>query len=79
VEKAKHFEYSDKLAEDYQSRYKARAQNTSIAIFVAAAATALLSIVVANPLVATMPNLSIPEPPTRGFSVAVPYIYSAAW
>lgn len=45
AEKANQFESSDKLALDYRSRYKKRAMNTSIAIFVAAAATAVLSII----------------------------------
>jgi len=68
VEKAKQFENSDKLAVDYQSRFKKRAQNTSISIFVAAAATAVLSIIAADPLAATMPDLII--------SKSVPEIFS---
>jgi hypothetical protein len=54
VEKAKQFENSDKLAVDYQSRFKQRAKNTSIGIFVAAAATAVLSIIAALPSAYTM-------------------------
>jgi hypothetical protein len=60
VEKAKQFENTDKLAVDYQSRFKKRAQNMSIGIFVAAAATVVLSIIAADPLTAMMPNL-LPE------------------
>lgn len=57
VEKAKQFENADKLAVDYQSRFKKRAKNMSIGIFVAAAATAVLSIIAADPLAALRPDL----------------------
>jgi len=59
VEKAKQFEHTDQLAVDYQSHYKKRAKNMSIGIFVTAAATALLSIMAADPLCMTsmMPDL----------------------
>lgn len=60
VEKAKHFESADKLAVDYQSRFKKRAQNMSIGIFVAATATVVLSIIAADPLAAITPSL-LPE------------------
>jgi hypothetical protein len=52
VEKAKQFEHADQLAVDYQSQYKKRAQNMSIGIFIAALATALLSIIATDPLTA---------------------------
>ncbi|WP_185234014.1 DUF4231 domain-containing protein [Teredinibacter franksiae] len=43
AEKAKRYEAADKLAVDYQARFKQRAKYASIAIFVSAAATAFLS------------------------------------
>ena len=52
VEKAKQFEHADQLAVAYQSQYKKRAQNMSIGIFIAAVATALLSIIATDPLTA---------------------------
>jgi hypothetical protein len=58
VEKAKQFEHADQLAVDYQNQYKKRAQNMSIGIFVAALATALLSIIAADPIDAIKPYLS---------------------
>ncbi|MFT7405454.1 hypothetical protein [Zhongshania sp.] len=57
VEKAKQFEHADQLAVDYQSRYKKRAQDASNGIFVAAIATALLSIIAADPMATIWPNL----------------------
>jgi hypothetical protein len=57
VEKAKQFEHADQLAVDYQSQYKKRAQHMSIGIFVAAVATALLSIIAAEPIDAIKPYL----------------------
>lgn len=69
AEKAKHFEYSDAQADDFQTRYKTCALHTSIAIFVAAAATALLSIVAAGPEVATMPYLSFSKPLSEKISL----------
>jgi hypothetical protein len=59
VEKAKQFEHADQLAVDYQSQYKKRAQNMSFGIFVAALATALLSIIAADPIDAIKPYLSV--------------------
>lgn len=43
VEKAKRFDNADAQAVDYQKRFKTRARNISIAIFVSAVATALLT------------------------------------
>jgi hypothetical protein len=61
AEKAKQFENSDKLAVDYQSRFKKRAGITSLAIFVAAVATAILSIIAADPLAVITSALTIPQ------------------
>jgi hypothetical protein len=58
VEKAKQFENADKLAVDYQSRFKKRSENMSIGIFLGAAATALLSLIAADPLAAIQPGLT---------------------
>jgi hypothetical protein len=61
VEKARQFENSDQLAVDYQSRYKKRAKHMSIGIFVGAVATALLSLIAADPLAAIWPDLNIDD------------------
>jgi hypothetical protein len=61
VEKAKQFEHADQLAVDYQSQYKKRAQHMSIGIFVAAVATALLSIIATDP-VDEMFSIAVTDP-----------------
>lgn len=55
TEKAKRFENADSQAVEYQKRFKTRARDVSISIFVSAAATALLT---AMPL---LTELSVPE------------------
>jgi hypothetical protein len=69
VEKAKRFETADRLAVDYQTRFKQRAKNTSIAIFVAAVATAVLSILATDPLTTMMPELADPDIVNKSISL----------
>ncbi len=61
VEKAKRFETADRLAVDYQARFKKRTKTTSVAIFLGAVATAVLSILATDPLASIWPDVPIPE------------------